>query len=274
MAPRSARELGPDDLVLSHFSLLGAGFEERLDAASGAGFSGIGLLIGEYERLRREGRTDAELRAELDRRELALAELEVLSGWGQSGEPRARADAALESACRMAEVFGARHLQVIGPYEGSLDDAARAFARVCDRAGEVGLRVALEFVPINNIADAPTAVAIIERAGRPNGGLCLDTWHHFRCGRDEAALRPGSVVSVQLNDGPLAPEDPDYFTDTTRNRRLFGEGEFDFPRFRALLDALGADGPRSVEVISRALGELPAGEAAKRMFQSARAAGF
>jgi sugar phosphate isomerase/epimerase len=274
MPQRTARELGPDDLVLSHFSLMRAGFEERLDAAAAAGFAGIGLLIGEYERLRGEGRTDAELRAELDRRGLVLAEIEVLSGWGQTGEPRERARVALESACRMGEVFGARHMQVIGPYEGSLDDAGGAFAEVCDRAGEVGLWVALEFVPINNIADAPTAVEIIRKAGRPNGGLCLDTWHHFRCGEDEAALPPGAVVSVQLNDGPLVPEDPDYFTDTTQNRRLFGDGEFDFARFRALLDSLGADGPRSIEVISRTLGQLPADEAAKRMFQSARAAGF
>ncbi len=269
-----ARDFGRNDWILSHFSLRRARFDERVAAAAESGFAGIGLFIGEYERLRASGRTDRELRAALDAQGLALAEIEVLTGWSGSGEARARADACLETACHMAEVFGARHLQAIGPYEGSLDDAARDFARVCDRAAEVGLRVALEFLPPTNICDAGVALALVERAGRANGGLCLDTWHHFRGACDWELLRtiPGErVVSIQLDDGTLEPEQTDYYADTTRNRRLFGAGEFDLPRFLRLLDEIGATGPRSLEVISSELESLPPRDAARRIAASVRA---
>ncbi len=273
---RGARELGREDLILSHFSLRHADFDARLEAASGAGFAGIGLFIAEYERLRAAGRSDAELCSALAAHGLVLAEIEVLTGWSASGESRARADAWLDTACHMAEVFGARHVQAIGPYEGAFDDAARAFARVCDRAADVGLRVALEFLPPTNIPDAGVALALVERAGRANGGLCLDTWHHFRGARDWDLLRklPGErVVSIQLDDGTLAPEHPEFYADTTRNRRLFGAGEFDLPHFTRVLDEIGATGPRSLEVISSELEALPPREAARRIADSFRALG-
>jgi sugar phosphate isomerase/epimerase len=271
---RRARDLGRNDLILSHFSLRRADFDARLAAAAAAGFAGIGLFIGEYERLREAGRTDAELCSALEAHGLVLAEIEVLSGWSASGASRTRADAWLDTACHMAEVFSARHVQAIGPYEGTFDDAACAFARVCDRAADVGLHVALEFLPPTNIPDAGVALALVERAGRANSGLCLDTWHHFRGARDWELLRkvPGErVVSIQLDDGMLAAEDPDFYADTTRNRRLFGAGEFDLPRFLGMLDEIGAAGPRSLEVISSALELLAPREAARRIAESFRA---
>src|SRR5260370_7696626 len=57
-------ELGPDDLILSHFSLgRFRPFEERVRAAAEAGFAAMGLYIGDYERLRAEGAPAADLRA-------------------------------------------------------------------------------------------------------------------------------------------------------------------------------------------------------------------
>jgi len=58
--PSEARSLGRADWILSYFSLRGASFEDRLEAARAAGFAGVGLLIPEYQRLRSEGRSDAE----------------------------------------------------------------------------------------------------------------------------------------------------------------------------------------------------------------------
>lgn len=270
---RTARELGRSDWILSHFSLRGVPFEERLDAAAAAGFAAVGLLIPEYQKLRAQGRTDADLAAALARRGLVLAEIEALLGWGASGDALARSREHLEVACHMAEVFGARQLQAIGPHEGSRGDAARAFARVCDAAAEAGLQVALEFLPFNNIDDAGVALEIANTADRPNGGLCVDVWHHFRGARDDALLRaipPERVVSVQLSDGTMARENPDYLQDCLENRRPLGEGEFDLPAFLGILDEIGADGPRSFEVISTELQQLSPEAAAQRIAAGAR----
>ena len=267
------RALGPDDLILSHFSLRKADFDARVEAAAAAGFAGIGLLIQEYQRLRDEGRSDAELRAVLDRHGIALAEIEVVAPCAERGLGGERTDESVDVACHMAGVFGSRHLQCMGPYEGSLDDAGRAFARVCDRAAEVGLLVALECMPFNNISDAGVALEIVERAGRPNGGLCLDIWHHVRGASDERLLRavPGErIVSVQLSDGTLAPEETDYIRDTLTNRRPLGAGDFDVQGFLQILRDAGADVPFSIEVMSRELAQLPPREAARILAESAR----
>ena len=46
-------DLGPDDLILSHFSLgRFRPFEERVRAAAEAGFAAMGLYVGDYQRLR------------------------------------------------------------------------------------------------------------------------------------------------------------------------------------------------------------------------------
>src|SRR4051812_26976021 len=114
-----------DDLVLSHFSIRHADFDDRVRAAADAGFVGIGLYLQEYERLRAAGRTDAELRAVLDRYGQRITEFEALRGWASGGEAHATCLRHLDTVDRMAEAFGpAHHVQVIGPYEGSLDDAA------------------------------------------------------------------------------------------------------------------------------------------------------
>jgi sugar phosphate isomerase/epimerase len=269
-----ARALTRSDWILSHFSLRGTGFDERLDAAADAGFAAVGMLIPEYQKLRRQGRSDADLLEALASRGLVLAEIEALLGWAASGDALAMSREHLDVACHMAEVFGARHLQAIGPFEGTVDDAARAFARVCDRAAEVGLLVAIEFLPFNNIDHAGVALDIANRAGRRNGGLCVDVWHHFRGARDEALLRaiPSErIVSIQLNDGTLEPQDSDYIRDCMENRKPMGEGEFDLPTFLGILDETGTDVPWSLEVISTELQKLDAAAAARRIANGVRA---
>jgi sugar phosphate isomerase/epimerase len=269
-------DLGPDDLVLGHFSLgRHRPFAERVGAAADAGFAALGLYVGEYQRLRNEGATDADLRAVLDDAGMRVVELEALRGWTSTGAER---DAYLESeraVFAMADALGpAHHVQVIGPYTGTLDDAAEAFAGVCDRAAEHGLCAAIEFLPqMTNIPDAATAMEIVTRAGRDNGGICLDAWHHFRGADDAAMLRripAGRVFTVQIDDGPRRPVDADYYTDCTLHRLAPGEGEFDLTGLLALLAEMGVAVPLSVEVISADLLDRPADEVARRLYAATR----
>jgi sugar phosphate isomerase/epimerase len=270
-------DLGPDDLILSHFSLgRSRPFEERVRAAAEAGFAAMGLYIGEYQRLRAEGARDADLRSVLDHYGMPLVEIEALRGWSATGADRAAYLQTERSVFAMSDALGpGHHVQVIGPYTGTLDDAAEAFAGVCDRAAEHGLAAAIEFLPeMSNIPDAATAMQIVTQAGRANGGICLDCWHHFRGANDDDMLRAipvERIFTVQFNDGPRRPVDPDYYTDCTRYRDAPGEGEFDLAGFLDLLAESGVRLPLSVEVISADLLQRPAAEVARRLAGTTRA---
>ena len=154
-------------------------------------------LLLEYERLRdEEGRSAKDIGQQLEDNGLVLGEIETVHGWSSSGgadaaECRRREDLAYE----LADGAGCRYFQAIGSYEGSVAEAGEAFGALCDRAAH-GLLVGVEWLPYTNIATAADAQAIVEAAGRPNGGYCADIWHHRRGANDDSMLRalPGDRV--------------------------------------------------------------------------------
>ncbi len=268
------------ELVLANGCLRTPDLAARCAAAASAGFTLLGWCGREFARYRSEGWTDAAMAAVVRDHGLSLIEIETIAGFadagaGTSGDPaRARhaGRGAREAMYAMAEVFGARYVQAVGSFTGPLeDDVVEAFARLCDEAAEHGLDVALEFVPCTNIADAGTALRIVTEAGRRNGGLCVDVWHHTRGANDPAlidAIPAERVVMIQLDDGPIVPRHPDFLTDTIANRDLPGEGEFDLTGFLGTLWHNGARAPVSVEILSDALAALPLDEAARRIAEA------
>ena len=64
-------------------------------------------------------------------------------------------------AFEMADEFGVRYLQAIGPYECPLEQAVDGFGRLCDRAAAHGVLVGIEWLPYTNIATAADAQAIV-----------------------------------------------------------------------------------------------------------------
>jgi sugar phosphate isomerase/epimerase len=267
---RAARELRWPDLVWDHFSRPRfGGFDERVAAAAEAGFAAIGLFVDEYARLRdEEGRTAAELAAQLDDHGLVLADIETVRGWcDDDGGPSAECRRLEGLAYELADATEARYLQAIGPYRGTIDEAAAAFGALCDRAAEHGLLVGIEWLPFTNIATAADAHTIIEGAGRANAGYCADIWHHRRGTNDDAMLRcldPERVFAIQMNDGPMQPNLDDYKEDCMRFRVPPGEGELDAVGFVRLLAAMGVVAPISLEVCSTELWAAPASDAARQ----------
>ncbi len=263
-----------DQLVASYFTLTGAPvgaparfpFEERIAAASAAGFSGVGLLGEAYAEMRASGVDDRQILRLLDGHGVRITEVEFAFGWS-SDDPAAVV--AENTLLAMADVFAPHHLTC-----GDLRRAADApplevtierFAALCDRAADHGTRVALEFLPWSTIPDLRTAWAIVDGAGRSNGGVLLDAWHYFRGTPDDALLRslPSSAfVGVQLDDtdAPVGPA----MEDTILRRRLPGAGTFDLVGLVRALDAIGVDVPYSVEVMSTEEQARPVAEAARR----------
>jgi len=274
--------LGPDDLIASYFTLSGAGvgqpaahsFEERLRAASSAGYSGIGITHDDYDRLVATT-SPANLRAIADEHGVSVAEIEFLAGWSADGDLAAMSRTTERKLHEMADVFGAHHMNVgVGGPPGSLppiDVVAERFAGVCDRATEHGLLVAIEFMPFFAVGDATTALDIVSTADRPNGGILIDCYHWFRGTPQPDAVRaaPERIVAVQLDDAD-ADVPTDLIAETTTNRRLPGDGALDLAGLLSLLDDAGARPALCVEVLSDELWELPVEEAARRSADAAR----
>jgi sugar phosphate isomerase/epimerase len=267
---RPARELRWPDLVWDHFSRPRFGdFDERVAAAAEAGFAGIGLYVGEYARLRdEEGRAPRDIRAQLDDYGLVLADIEVVRGWCDDDGGPSQEGRGLEAlAYEMADGIGARYLQAVGPYRGTVAEAAAAFGALCDRAAEHGLLVGIEWLPFTNITTAADAQAIVEGSGRTNAGYCADIWHHRRGTNDDAMLRRldrERIFAIQMNDGPMQPNLDGYKEDCMRFRVPPGEGELDAVGFVRLLTGMGVSSPISLEVCSTELWAAPASVAAQR----------
>jgi sugar phosphate isomerase/epimerase len=266
---RTAPELAWPDLVWDHFSRPRfGGFDERVAAAADAGFAGIGLFVEEYARLRdEEGRTPGDIKAQLNDHGLVLSDIETVRGWADDdGQPSEQCRRLEGLAYEMADEIGARYMQAIGSYPGTLDQAAAAFGALCDRAAEHELLVGIEWLPFTNIATAADAQSIVERAGRPNGGYCADIWHHRRGANDDEmirALEPERVFAIQMNDGPMRPDLDDYKEDCMLFRVSPGEGEFDAVAFVRILAEMGVQSPISLEVCSSQLWDAAAADAAR-----------
>ena len=273
---RSPRSLGPDDLVLNHFTLARQlPLAERFAAASAAGFAGVGLFVGEYLRLCGEGFDIERLADLLDEHGLVLADIEVVRVWNEPG-PAADVQAAFEAtAWELADRFDCRYLQAIGPtLGGTVAQVAAPFAALCDRAADHGLLVGLEFLPFTDLVTAADVMAVVEAADRPNGGVCLDFWHHARGANDMDLIRAipvDRVMAVQMNDGLLVPELDSYYEECLRRRLPPGEGEMDPAGFVAELLARGVTAPWSLEVCNEAGWAAPPLDQARRCGDGMRA---
>jgi sugar phosphate isomerase/epimerase len=115
-----------------------------------------------------------------------------------------------------------------------------------------------------------TALAVVEGADAPNGGLAFDTWHLGKLDVEPDDLRrvpPRFVSWVELSDGPFGIAD-EWLDEVINRRRLPGEGDFPIRDYVRVFRELGYDGPWGVEVLSEELRSLPIDE----MFDRAYAA--
>jgi sugar phosphate isomerase/epimerase len=278
--------MGPDDLVLCSGTLKRPlPFVDRLAAASAAGFTAISLWGRDVASAQAEGLDYATMRVMLADHGLAVAEMDPAWWWlPGAADIRIPPEVDSEDVFRfgeselfaMAGALGARSVNAVDVFGGhwDTDGAAEAFAGLCTRAAEYGLLVHIEWLPWSKIPDLATALAVVERAGQPNGGLNIDAWHVVRSATalDELGRLPGHrILGIQLCDGPLEPEE-NLIEATLHHRQLPGEGQFDMDGIVAALVATGTNAPWGIEVFSDALHALPAVEAARAAGRALRAA--
>jgi sugar phosphate isomerase/epimerase len=189
-------------------------FRDQVRAAAAAGFDSISIWPNIWRHaIRKDGLTVTDMRAMLDDHGLKMTDVDAYRDWAppptqdsvafgpnKSGIPR-------EECLEICAKLGGTTIVAVHLTDTPLnyDRDTEAFAKLCDDAAEYGLRIGLEFVAFSNVPDVATAMRIVAGAGRANGGLIVDLWHHARSTFDNEALAkvPGEkVYTVQFCGAP------------------------------------------------------------------------
>lgn len=238
---------------LATVSLSGT-LDEKLPAIARAGFDGVEIFVNDLLNSP-DSPADVRRRAEdlglgLDLYQ-PLRDLEALPP-----DVFARGLKRAAHAFRVMEQLGTTTLLVcsnVSPDAVDDDDlAAEQLSEVARLAGESGVRIAYEALAWGrHVDDYRHAWRIVEKAGSPHLGVCLDSFHILSRGHDPAAIRdiPGDKIFFrQLADAPQLAMD---VLQWSRHYRCFpGQGGFDLTSFAGHVLATGYRGPLSLEVFN------------------------
>ena len=184
------------------------GLRERAEAASKAGFTGLGIWHADLLHLR-ERHSLAEMRRILEDNGIRHLELEFLTDWFlPPGDRRTASDTLRRTLLESARALGARHIKVGDFFDSpvSMPQLIDAFAGLCREAADHGTRIVFELMPFSVIDSLEDALALVEGADQPNGGLCIDLWHVVKLGipyERVAAIPQRYLGSIEINDGYL-----------------------------------------------------------------------
>src|SRR5262249_36853319 len=135
---------------------------------------------------------------------------------------------------------------------GDDDLAAEQLSVIADEARDRGLTVAYEALAWGtHVNDYAHAWQIVERAGHPALGLCLDSFHILARGTSLdpiAAIPAEKLFMLQLADAPRLRMDE---LQWSRHFRCFpGQGAFDLTSFLGRVLTAGYGGPWSLEIFN------------------------
>ncbi|MEU2773977.1 TIM barrel protein [Streptomyces sp. NPDC007162] len=144
------------------------------------------------------------------------------------------------------------------------DLAAAQLARLADLAADSGVRVAYEALAWGrHVSTYDHAWRIVEAAGHPALGTCLDSFHILSRRSDPKGIEdiPGEkIFFLQLADAPLLAMD---VLQWSRHYRCFpGQGGFDIAGLVRHVLRTGYDGPLSLEVFNDVFRQAEAGPTA------------
>ncbi|CCA90141.1 sugar phosphate isomerase/epimerase [Novosphingobium sp. PP1Y] len=235
---------------------------DRLAPVAAAGFTALSLMPGDVWTLEETGMAAPEIAARIADAGLKVAELDCTACWMPRQRTQGDSDPLAQflrgltpdKVVATAARIGAASLVAVdlSNTPAPLDEAAESFAELCDHAAEHDLPVQIEFLPVGGIRTLSEAWAIVEAAGRANGGLTIDAWHFFRSGStlDQLAKIPSDRIhTVQLCDAPVLPQG-DLWTELMTARLLPGEGALDLAGLVRTLDGIGSSAPMGVEVFN------------------------
>jgi 4-hydroxyphenylpyruvate dioxygenase len=233
---------------------LSGSLEQKLAAAASAGFDGVEIfepdLVASPLSPARVRETAAGLGLSID----MYQPFRDFEGVGPD-----RLEANLRRARHKFELMGELGADTLLVCSNVAEDAigdpelsAAQLYRLADEAAEHGVRIAFEALAWGrHISDYRAAWDIVQRAGHPALGTCLDSFHILSRGSDPAAIEqiPGEkIFFLQLADAPVLGMD---VLQWSRHHRCFpGQGGFDLAAFMGHVQAAGYRGPWSLEVFN------------------------
>jgi sugar phosphate isomerase/epimerase len=226
-------------ISLAAGTVLDVGPADAVTVAADAGFPAVGIW---FDPLTWTEATTKEVATRLRDSGVVALDIEPVI-LGRGADPG-------DEVVDVAAALGARHVLVAsGPAERA--DVLDRFAALCDRAAPAGVTMVLEFLPIFTVGRLGSAVEIVQKVGRPNAGVLVDTLHLARSGGSAADRRaaPARLLPyLQLADAPAAAPPPEQLRDEALYGRLLpGDGALPLA---AVLDAVPAV-PVSLEIRSR-----------------------
>lgn len=271
------------DLIASYWTIAGPvfphsetehspfDFQDRVEAAAKAGFTGIGIKEADLEHILQR-RTLKEMKKILDDNGIRHVELEFITGWFLEGEEKKQSDRIARLLLTAAEALEARHIKV-GDFDSRttpMPKLIESFAALCAEAEKYGTKILFELIVDAMIKTLPETLEMVSGAGAKNGGIMIDLWHIVKLGipyAEVAAIPSRYLLGIEINDGTL--QCPwSLHEDTINHRRFCGEGEFDVKGFVDCMLKAGYSGPWGIEVLSRDLRKKSLEEAAVRAFQT------
>jgi sugar phosphate isomerase/epimerase len=194
-------------ISLNDITIRQAPYAERFAMARQAGFSGVEIWMEEArDYARQHGGFDAvaELFHRYDLRfDQSFLLRDVFSE--DHTKNRKRFLSYAEALFQDTKTLGGKTVVACSTFGwADIKEAPKLFAELCDLANSLDLNVALEFIGwAETIKDIKTAWNIVEKAGRKNGGILYDTFHHFFGGssfRDLEELPCKYIFSVHIVD--------------------------------------------------------------------------
>jgi sugar phosphate isomerase/epimerase len=248
-------------------------FEERIEAATEAGYIGMGFIETDLAAIH-ETRSYPAIRKQLEGSGLGFVQLELITNWFASGDLKARSDAVREQLFEAAAELGADHIKIVGDlaHQHPLQEMVDSFGDLCERARQAGARIAIELTPLTNLSTPEQGLRLIRESGVINGGLLLDVWHMGRAHIPFGSLAeiPGEYIySIELDDADHEIRGT-LMEDTMRHRRLPGDGDLEPARLIAAVHKAGFRSPYAIEMVSDAHRELSVREQARVAIEAAR----
>lgn len=245
---------------------------DRAEAVRPGGYAAMSCMVGDLAAWEDSGRSIAELRRELDAREVRVTTIDPYLAWYPGFDPEHPTGVAAkhrehlvmteEKLFRWADALGATYVSTLGTFDGpaaSFDETVDALGGFVERAEAQGIRPHLEQIPTTKVHDLDEALAFVRAVDRPNLGLLLDTYNLGRAGvapEELEAVPLELVFQLQLADGGGIEDGVDYFADAFFHRALPGEGSFPAAEMIAALARQGDLPPSGPEVLYPELHEL------------------
>lgn len=252
----------------------------RVEAVAKAGWSGVGLIHADLRTIKSTFGYDG-FRKLLQDNGIEHIELEFLADWWKQGEPREISNNWRRILLDASEHLGVSTMKVgaelsttASPVPSVDEDAfLYEFDRLATQAGNIGTRIALEPMPMNNLGTVHAGAEFVRKVDNPHGGLTVDTWHVARSGtsyEELAEILPmDKVFVVEIDDAHADIRGANLWEDTINERLNPGEGELDTAGFVEAMHRAGWRGHWGVEILSETHRRTPVEEAVQQSHDAA-----